>query len=69
MSVVKVTELIAESNESFEAAVREAVREASKTIRGIKSVWVKDMQAKVENGELRSFRVNVKVSFVVEGPR
>lgn len=67
--IVKVTELIAESDNSFEDAVREAVREASKTIRGIKSVWVKDMQGKVEGGELRRFRVTVKVSFVVEGQR
>ncbi|MCO6431512.1 MAG: dodecin domain-containing protein [Deltaproteobacteria bacterium] len=66
MSVVKVIELIGESSESWEDAARLCVQDAKKTIRGIKSIWVKDMQAKVENDQLISFRVNCKVSFVID---
>jgi len=49
--------------------VRNAVAEAAKTIRGIKSVWVKNLQAEVENEEVVRFRANVKISFLVEGHR
>jgi flavin-binding protein dodecin len=65
MSVVKVIELIAEGK-SIEGAVTVAVKEASKTLRSIKSVYVQDIQAIVENNEVKRYRVDVKVSFVVE---
>lgn len=66
MSVIKVIELLAESKEGWEAATKEAVREASKSVKNIKSVYVKDMQAIVENGEIVTYRVNVKISFKVD---
>lgn len=65
MSVVKIIELLAESPESWEAATQVAITEASKTIKHIKSVYVKDMKAFVENGKIVRFRVNAKISFVV----
>lgn len=65
MSVVKVIELLAESPESWEAATQVAVTEASKTIKHIKSVYIEEMKAFVENGKIIRFRVNVKISFVV----
>lgn len=63
MSVVKVIELIASSKKSFDDAVQEAVKEASKTVRNIDSVWVKDMKAHVKNGKISSYGVICKVSF------
>ena len=66
MAVVNVIELLAESEESWEAAVRQAVAEATKTLRGITSVYVDEFQATVENDKVKNFRVNVKVSFVLE---
>jgi flavin-binding protein dodecin len=66
-SIVKVTEVIAQSNKSFDDAVRSAVRETSKTIRGIKSVWIDNFKCAVENGKIVEYRVNAKISFVVEG--
>ena len=66
MAVVKVTELLAESEEGWEDAARQAVAEASKTLRGIRSVYVSELQATVENDKVKSFRANVKVSFVLE---
>ncbi len=65
MSVVKIIELLAESPNSWEAATQAAVTEASKTIQHIKNVYVKDMKAFVEDGKIVSYRVNVKISFVV----
>ena len=66
MPVVKVTELLAESEESWEDAARQAVAEASKTLRGIRSVYVSELQATVEDDKVKNFRANVKISFVVE---
>ena len=57
--------LTAESGESWEDAVRQAVAEATKTLRGITSVYVQEFQATVENDRVKNFRVNVKVSFVL----
>ena len=69
MAVVNAVELLAESGESWEDAVRQAVAEATKTLRGITSVYVQEFQATVENDRVKNFRVNVKVSFVLEEGR
>ncbi len=66
MPVVKVLELLAESEESWEDAARQAVAEASKTVRGISSVYVSEMQATVEQDKIKNYRANVKISFVLE---
>ena len=69
MAVVNVVELLAESGDSWEDAVRQAVAEATKTLRGITSLYVQELQATVENDRVKNFRVNVKVSFVLEEGR
>lgn len=67
MAVLKVIELMAESAKSWEDATQIAVAKASKSLKGIKSVWVKDMSAKVgKTGKIESYRVNVKLSFEVQ---
>jgi flavin-binding protein dodecin len=66
MPVVKVIEVLAESNEGWEAATQEAVSEAAKTVRNIKSVYIKEFQAIVEGNEVVRYRVDVKISFVVQ---
>lgn len=65
MSVVKVIEVLAQSEEGWEDAVDQALEEASKTVRNIKSIYVKDFQAIVENNEVIAYRVNTKISFEV----
>lgn len=65
MAVVKVIELLAQSPDGWEAATQEALHEASKTIRDIQSIYIKEFQAVVENNEITNYRVNVKVSFTV----
>ncbi len=69
MAVVNVVELLAESGESWEDAVRQAVAEATKTLPGITSVYVQEFQATVESDRVKNFRVNVKVSVVLEEGR
>ncbi|MDT0295319.1 dodecin family protein [Mesonia ostreae] len=66
MSIVKIIEIIASSNKSFDDAVNNAVSEAAKSVKNIKSVYVKEMKAKVENNKIESYRVTTKISFVKE---
>ncbi len=66
MSMVKVVEIIAESKKSWSDAADNAVKQASKTIRNIKSLYVQDMSAVVEDGKITAYRVNTKISFVID---
>ena len=66
MSVVKFLELSAQSAQGYEDAVRQAVERAGRTLRNIQSVWVKEFEAVVENGHVTQFRVNVKISFLLD---
>jgi hypothetical protein len=66
-TIVKVIEVIAQSEKGFDDAVRNAVKEASKTVKGIKSVWVDNFSCTVAGDKITEFRVNAKISFVVEG--
>ena len=65
MAVVKVIEILSESNNGWEAAAQEAVSEASKTIKNIQSIYIENFQAIVENGKIVNYRVNCKISFIV----
>ena len=67
MGVHKTVEIMAESEKSWSDAAQKVVEEASKTVKGIKSIWVKDQTAHVKDGVLESFRVNCKVTFEVKG--
>ncbi len=69
MAIVKVIEVIASSEKSFDDAVQEAVRETSRTIRNIDSVWVKDLKVHVKDGQISSYGVICKVSFRVSGAK
>lgn len=63
MSVLKVIEVLGNSTVSFEDAVSNVIKEASKSVKNIKSVYVKDMQVTVENNEIKEYRINTKISF------
>ena len=65
MPVVKVIEVLAEGK-SIEDAINTAVAEAGRTVHGIKSVFLKDTQALVEGNKVVKYRVNTKISFVIE---
>lgn len=65
MAIVKVIEVIAGSERSFDDAVKNALEETSKTIDNIESIYVKDMKAKVENNKIVSYGVIANISFRV----
>ena len=64
--VVKVIELLSESPKSWEDAAQSAVNEASKTLRNIRSIYVKEFTAEVDEGKITNYRVNAKVTFDLE---
>jgi dodecin len=67
MTMLKVVEILAQSEKSWEDAAQLAVQEAAKTVRNIKSVYIQEMEATVENDRISYYRVNVKISFAIEG--
>ncbi len=66
MSVARVTEITASSPTSFEDAVKQGVSRAAKTLKNVKGAWVQDMKVTVEDGEISEYRVNLKVTFVLQ---
>lgn len=66
MSVARVTEISATSPNSFDEATRQGIERASKTLRGIKSAWVKDQNVMIDNGKVTEFKVNLAVTFVLD---
>jgi dodecin len=66
MAIVKVIEVLSESDTSWEDAAQEALDEAKRTVRHIRSIYVKELQAIVKDGEIDKFRINAKISFVVD---
>ena len=67
MAVARVSKITASSSDSFDAAVREGLRRAAKTIRGITGLHVLEQKAKVDKGKISEFRVTMEVTFVLEG--
>lgn len=63
--VLKVIEMLAESDRSWEHAAQEAVNRACKKLGGVRSIYIKNFEAKVEDGKITSYRVNAKVSFLL----
>jgi dodecin len=66
MSVARVTELSAISEQSFEDAINQAVARATKTLRGVEGCWVKDMNVMIEDGNIVGYKVNVEITFLLE---
>ena len=66
MNVAKVIEISAESDVSFEAAIRNAIAKAADTVHNIKGAWVKEQKVTVENDVIVKYRVDLKVTFVMD---
>lgn len=66
MAVLKVIEILANSNKSWEEATDKAVTQASKSIKNIRSVYVNEQSATVKDGKVDEYRVNVKITFEVD---
>ncbi len=67
MAIAKVSEIISSSEKSFEDAIRDGIKRASKTLENIKGAWVKDQKVVVENGKIVEYRVILRVTFVLKG--
>jgi len=66
MSVLKVIEILGNSDESFEDAIQNIVKEVSKTVDEVKSVYVQDMQVTIKDNKIDQYRVNAKVTFGIK---
>ncbi len=66
MTIAKHIEITAESPKSFEAAIQAGVSKAAETVKGIRSAWVKDQQVLVEGDKVTTYRVNLKVTFILD---
>ena len=66
MSIAKIIEISARSDESFEAAAKHGVAEASKTVHGIREAWVNQMKVQVTDGQITGYQVDMKITFVVD---
>jgi dodecin len=66
MSVAKVSEISATSSTSFEDAIQEGLARASKTIRHIRSAWIKEQHVRVTDGRPTEYQVNMMVTFVID---
>ena len=66
MSVARVVEISSTSEKSFEDAIVQGVARASKTLREIRSAWVKEQEAQVKDGKIVAYKVNLKVTFVLD---
>lgn len=67
MSVLKVIEVLGSSEKSWDDAAQKIVTEASKTVKNIRSLYVNEMSARVENNKITEYRLNGKITFEVSG--
>ena len=67
--VVKVIEVLAQSSKSWEDAAQKAVKEASKSVKNIKSIYIKDMSAKVAGSTIVKYRITANISFLIEAKK
>ena len=66
MSVARVTEITSASKKSFDDAVHQGIDRANKTLKNVAGAWVRDMKVVVTKGKITEYRVNMKVTFVLE---
>lgn len=66
MSIAKVIEISARSDESFEAAIADGISQASKTVHGIREAWIKEMKVQIGEGGVNTYQVGMKLTFVVD---
>ena len=66
MSVARITEISASSNKSFEDAVQQGIQRATATLRNVRSAWIKEQEVQVENNRITSYKVTMKITFVLE---
>ena len=66
MAVARVTELSVTSSKSFEDAIQQGIDRATKTLRNVKSAWVKEMRVSVDNEKVSEYQVNLQITFILD---
>lgn len=66
MSIAKITEISSTSKISFDDAVKKGVERANKTLKNVRGAWIETQKVSVDNGQISEYRVNLKVTFVLE---
>lgn len=66
MSIARITEISSTSEKSFEDAVQSGVTRATKTLRNVRSAWVKEQQIRIDQGKIVEYQVNLMITFVLE---
>ena len=66
MSIAKISEISATSAEGFDDAIRQGIARANKTLRNVKSAWIKEQHVRVEKGRITEYQVNMAVTFVLD---
>ncbi len=66
MSIARITEISSTSTKSFEDAIQSGVTRATKTIRNVRSAWVKEQQIRIDNGSIVEYQVNLMITFVLD---
>jgi flavin-binding protein dodecin len=66
MSVARVTEISSTSDKSFDDAVNRGIERANKTLRHVSGAWIQDMKVEVDGGKITAYRVNMKVTFILD---
>jgi flavin-binding protein dodecin len=66
MSVAKVTEITSTSSKGFEDAIKRGISRATKTLKNVKGAWINGQKVDIENGKITGYRVDMKVTFVLD---
>jgi len=66
MSIARVTEIIATSPKSFDDAIQKGVKRSTKTLKNVKSAWVKDQSVDIKGGKIVAYKVILDITFVLE---
>ena len=66
MSVAKVTEITSSSPKSFEDAIQQGITRSTKTLKNVQGAWINEQTVVVKNGKISEYRVNMRVTFVLE---
>ena len=66
MAIAQVTEISSTSTQSFDDAIKQGVARATKTLRNVKSAWIKEQRVDLENGQVAEYQVNMMVTFVLD---
>ena len=67
MTVAKVSEITSTSSKSFNDAIDKGIKRANKTLKNLSSAWIADQEVEIENGKVKTYRVRMRVTFVLEG--